>query len=736
MFAHDDPSNLFARVQRMAVSNQYSTDMQRYTRAAIVALLRVVKARIVTDWEKTMRLFYSKVENDRTLLVGSNSMQELLLHIHYSGLWTPPILQRGPKQVQIPGLSLRSTSGETGLLAEKDIPAVVSVSLAVPRKSLEIFTSENPDTIGSPALHLSITQDAAGFAYENIFSSISCSFGKLVPQKNAASGYTVEEDDRGWRGSADLIINCQVPAFGLLVGPRDGIRVALVIKTSPDTAMKYTSKLGFRLQVFETKLRDTSRVYICRNSPGLDSQDTVATYSRWMNMQSKHNKPFSRSKVIMDSNHRATHLQQHIDFSAAKSEGKALSAGKSVTLTEKSPSTVTLRIGERFSRLLYYPFHINGSQSKLRVARKSSWVEALLPIRTAPSPEPFDCWTQLLFSKGQSPFLWSIPKINLSLQPRISLEPEEAADPSWIRTFLAPNLSDSEFALTSNEDTPKYSPKLHLKQSLNTMFGTFAGLNPDSAKQESQVFQLLVGNSCHTIIFATALRHDLDLGSIVLDPCVVPLTYSMMEDLYTPLANMQKRNPRGIVLPEEESILWKRLIPALVERCRTGTHKATCEYQKIGGAAPLSTDEYETPLCSCGQGKNIPDDFAKQKKGEWAPFAKYATRMAIAPIFSVPYVEPSMSEFRKHLAGMNTGRQDTGVVSSSTRAGTPSITRAAPSATPSTSQEQCDSCGSTSGPFKKCARCGKTRYCNHACQKAAWRAHKKECGRATNKTLD
>lgn len=260
------------------------------------------------------------------------------------------------------------------------------------------------------------------------------------------------------------------------------------------------------------------------------------------------------------------------------------------------------------------------------------------------------------------------------------------------------------------------------------MFGTFAGLNHDAAKPTRQVFQLLVRNSCHTIIFATALRHDLDLGSIVLDTCVVPLTYFMMHDLYTPLANMQERNPRGIVLPEKESILWKRLIPALVERCRTWTHKTTCEYQEMGGAAPLSTDEYETPLCSCGQGKNLLDDFTKQENGEWAPFAKYATRMAIAPIFSVPYVEPSMSEFRKGLNGMNAARSNVSVESSSTRAGATSTTRARSSAAPSTSQEQCDNCGSTSGPFKKCARCGKTRYCNQACPKAAWKAHKKDCG--------
>lgn len=695
----------------------------------MVALLRVTKARVITDWEKAMAIFYSRVEDDRTLLVGSNSIQELNLYLHYFGVWTLPPLRHGPRQLQIPGLPLRSKADETGLLAENDAPVVVHVILVVPRKRLEIFTSENPDTLGSPGLHLSITQDAASYAYENTFFSICASFGKLVV-KDSPSGFEIEEDSRGWMGSADLVVTCPVPAFSLLMGPKGGIRVALTINTSLEAARKFTRNLGVRLWVFETKLSDTSKVYICRNAPGLKSQDAMTIQNRWMKARTRHEKPLSLTLIKMHSNHRATHLQQHIDFPQASPESKALSAGNPVSVTESSPGTVMLRIGDMIPRPLHYPFHIDGSQPKLRVARRSSWVEVLLPIYTAPSPEPYDSWTQLLFQEDHLPVLWSLPKVNLTLQPHISIDPKKAKGASWITTFLTLSFSDAEFALNTESNTLTSFPKYELKQSLNTIFGTFAGMNPAAKQSSIKVFQLTVEKSCHTIIFANALRHDLDLGSIVLDVCVVPLTISMVKKLAPALGKMLRRNPCGIILSKRESILWKRLIPALVERCRTWSHKTTCEYRKNGGI-PLSVEEQETPLCSCGEGKDIPNNFAQQENGEWAPFAKYATRMALAPIFPVPYVEPSMSEFRKVAGTLNSGTPSAGASSSSTRtapnSGLPA-TSAGLSSNGGASSEKCDNCGNTTGPFRKCARCGRSRYCNHACQKTAWKAHKKVCG--------
>ena len=676
----------------------------------------------------TTGLFTGKVENDRTLLIGSNSLQEFYIYLHYFGVWTHPILQCGPKQAtHIPGLPPQSRPDESGLLAEAVVPAIVHLVLIVPRKSLRVFTNENPDTMGSPALLLSVTQDAIRYAYENLFSSIHCSFGRVVCDDNGTDNVKIEEDDPGWMGSADLIVTCQVPSFGLLMGPKDSIRVGLTIKTAPE-AMKFTQKLGLQLRVFEAKLGDSNNVHICRNAPGLRSQDAISTHQRWIGTHEIKTKPISRSLIKSDESHRAVRLQQHIGFPIDSSENKALSCGKMVITRVRSSSIVELRIGEGAPRLLYFPFQVNGSQSKLRVARKSSWIEVSVPIHTAPSSESFDSWTQLLFPKDCPPVTWSIPKVNLGLQPPITFPflSRKAKDAEWIKTFLGPTSSDTELALERNSfASPKLSPKHHFKQSINIILGAFAGLIPESKNISMRTFQLTLNESCHTIIFANALRHDLDLGSIVLDCCVLPLTFAKLPRLMDHLPDLLESGSMNVVLTKEESDLWKRLIPALVERCRTWTHKPRCEYQQKGGVAPLSAEENETPLCSCVEGMDLPDGFAKEEDGAWAPFAKHVTRMALAPIFPVPYVEPSMTAFLKGAYKLMAGAT-LSQLTEAPKAG-PSVAGALPSSNATTGAEKCDSCGNTKGPFKTCSRCRTTSYCNHACQKAGWKEHKKSC---------
>ena len=39
----------------------------------------------------------------------------------------------------------------------------------------------------------------------------------------------------------------------------------------------------------------------------------------------------------------------------------------------------------------------------------------------------------------------------------------------------------------------------------------------------------------------------------------------------------------------------------------------------------------------------------------------------------------------------------------------------------------CAQCGLVGRGFMQCGKCGKVRYCSPACQKAAWKVHKKEC---------
>ena len=86
----------------------------------------------------------------------------------------------------------------------------------------------------------------------------------------------------------------------------------------------------------------------------------------------------------------------------------------------------------------------------------------------------------------------------------------------------------------------------------------------------------------------------------------------------------------------DEVAAWKRLMPALAERCRTWKHGPNCEFL-AKKSIPLSLEHGNDPLCSCGKGKDVSAVFMKER--EWASAAPFVTRIVIGSMFGVPYAE-------------------------------------------------------------------------------------------------
>ena len=230
---------------------------------------------------------------------------------------------------------------------------------------------------------------------------------------------------------------------------------------------------------------------------------------------------------------------------------------------------------------------------------------------------------------------------------------------------------------------------LDLKESLNMLFRSFVGTNPQRSGPHRN-FRLVYKHKDYNhdnILLTTALRHDRDTGAILLDGYVIPLTGAYIPELILAAKSLHDTQPINIVISEPESILWKHLLPALVERCRHGwTHRPKCEYRVLG-RIPLGTAFGDSPICECGAGKSM-DGFPVTQRG-CALFAKYATRIAIPPIFAVPYVESVVPrEFRGRVGAY------------------------------------CGYCGSVEEGLKACMGCEVVKYCNRECQKKAWWRHK------------
>src|SRR5208282_4098848 len=82
----------------------------------------------------------------------------------------------------------------------------------------------------------------------------------------------------------------------------------------------------------------------------------------------------------------------------------------------------------------------------------------------------------------------------------------------------------------------------------------------------------------------------------------------------------------------EVFLLWKKVLPAMAERCRDWEHTSCCEF---ADGVPTELDPEKSPLCSCGVGK-VGKDFSQ---GKWKDATNFVTRVAISPMFAAPYLE-------------------------------------------------------------------------------------------------
>lgn len=335
---------------------------------------------------------------------------------------------------------------------------------------------------------------------------------------------------------------------------------------------------------------------------------------------------------------------------------------------------------------------------------------------------------------------WGMGRINLAESPIV------AADMSLdtLSAFLGMTLSakEKDFQGAEPSQGSNFSRSLFdMKESLALLFTSFACKHRSSGRKY-QAFRLAVDNDSDTLIFANALRHDQDSGSICLDAHVVPLTPPRVQKLHRALTKTASQM-LSIRLSDQEAILWKHILPALVERCRhSWQHQPTCEYHKNNNnktisspkSSPESSPEATTtncplsilhghsPICSCGEGqKNDLSHFPREFSSDG--FAQFATRIALTPLSAHPMVETM---------ALNQVLGDSILSASSASASSSSAAEKRRQKDGKKEKdgekEKCGCCGRVAD-LKACAGCGLVKYCNKDCQRQDWKGHKVECGK-------
>ena len=309
-------------------------------------------------------------------------------------------------------------------------------------------------------------------------------------------------------------------------------------------------------------------------------------------------------------------------------------------------------------------------------------------------------------------FPWNLHRIALDRLPALHQNFKGRSDGlgSWFNTHLGGQLSLRERGL--RERNAQSDTFALIKDTVHALFTRVTGTQGGAP---SRVFSLYdeTTKSADTIIFISALRFDISSHTIVCDAFVLTLCSSIMSEILPWLQAVGHAGVEHIRVYADEMQAWKRLLPALAERCRTWKHTANCEYV-TQGCAPLNLEVANgDPLCSCGRGKNV-DDMLKVKL--WKKLSPFVTRIAISPLFAVSYAEPVWDEamLRTSFQSMLSTYKDTSA-------------REGPA-----SEDLPRTCGKCHrrgeiAELRRCSGCKRISYCSEACQKEHWKEHKPRC---------
>jgi len=695
MFQNENMKKLFSRMNLNTIQN---SSLLHYHRGSFASFLRLVKNRVAVDWDETISVFVSLVEHDSILLMGNHYIQELYLHLHLLGLYTVPTF-RPPFNVPYHSRALK------GLSAWKDIPPVICITLRVPRPKLRAITEVPFQILRTPILQciLQSSGKSPGRQWQNIFSVVQLAFGDISTtgsRRDDGFELKVSEDVHGWNGNSSLVVSFLAPTWTVLLEPH-ATTVGLGVQSTPLSSVTFLGFLGPEMNIFRTALGDEDAVYITKYRPNQSGHASVCNFESCKTVASQGSEEeattYLKANVDIETG-RITRLVGHFDI-LSETIKSSLSNGAAVEAVQISPCIIGIEIskgGPMFPVL--FPVPVLSSRSKCRIARKSSYVELVVPLADHRYGEGFPHFMYPIFPSKTGPVIWNMPRLNLKCLPILSMS--KKADLEWLNPHTSLMFSSRERHLRDISMAPGTSirkdARNNLKDSLFSMFMHFSGLQGEQA----QVFGINNprDGGIQILVFVSCIRLDIANHTVVLDVAMLPLHDSLMPKIGSFLTGLAATGFCNIRVDGDELVLWRKLIPVWVERCRQWEHRPSCEYLTMS-KIPLVTEESgQNPICSCGEG-TLPSNYTFDIPG-WHLVAKYAVRAAISPSFSVPFVEQS---FEGDKMKVPRGFYNTG----------------------------CRVCGKEKADGRKgllkCARCQVVRYCSAECQRGDWEDHKKVC---------
>lgn len=677
MFREAEEIKTVSQVIRRKLTCPLAGDIGFYSRLSLVTLIASAKRNVSTDWNKCVDALVQMIENDPSLIIGSNSLQELYMHLHLSELYHSPMLEGNPRDRRTRYGKFRP-AGELGVLGQQSLPGIVHIALIVPRSNLAVFTDRQ---LGAPGVHLSVR----GHDFDNSFHAIDVFFGQF--ESVAIDSSRVVQDTSGWSGTSDMIVTCRIPTWELLLGRRQDLHVELNINNSP-VDRGYIPLLGDRMAIFGATL-DSKNVRILTQAPCTEPESVSHTEPARFTESTD----TISATVALKRDGTLQSIAVTNNFAPDSDQDRALKNGGVIENSQISPSVLAVSIGGwKNTSKFVFPFPVDGSACKIKVARKSSWIEIKAPASNALQHGGFDLNPFPITGQDTRSLAWGMGRVDPELQPPLKIS---ASTPEILNRLCWTALSEGELDhIRANPGRVSRPRMLQLKEVVRQIFAGCAGCHGDNHNERLNMVVWTYDGVPKLQIIPSALRHDRDTGSIFLDGFYVPVTAESIRRMVT-----SSTVPKILAIDasREDIELWQHLIPAIAERCRSWEHSPDCNFK---------TKPNTSFLCDCGVGQNAAD-----MPSAFKSVADLATRIALPVISAVPYVESMtdakmIEEVADAVAAVNLDHKNE-----------------------TSSSDVCDNCGSDKPGLKACSRCEKVKYCNHTCQKAAWKKHKKVCKR-------
>ncbi|KAM0277275.1 hypothetical protein ACHAQH_005934 [Verticillium albo-atrum] len=705
MFEHENPMALLSSSRTDSPLSILASGYAHFHRGSFMALLKLLeKSTSVTNMRKTCVELDEMISRDQTLAFSGNQAQEMGALFHMHNLYTPDWLR---SEVQY-------DPSKGGFNAWSKIPEVLAITLVVPRTKVQrLYTISPQSKIAAPTFIGSLrSSPTAASQWHNIFGDVHLAFGTVStsgPTTDASFAVHLREDEDGWSGNTPLVVSFYVPAAALQAEHKSAL-IGLDVQTTPQSLAIYRHALGPQMQVYQARLDDAEHVYVTRYLPGHKRYPTYCAAAS--NLSAAHITTAAQGQqrfmVEGGSSGKITTVVGRL--SQLPKEADALLKNKAVVkLRQTSPFTLDFVFdGTSVAPSITFPVPVDSRHGKIRVARQSGYVEAVVSVADPVSSPILADFVFPTVPASDEELNWfipatlNIPHLSLDRLPILDLSNKDSL--GWLTSLTSAQFSLSEARTreaANNDDTISTSARVNFKESLFTIFMIASGLQGG----QSGLFAIDHPDrgGIHMLLFISAFRLDGASSSIVLDAAILPMTMSIITsgEIGDFLMSIRQLEICSITVDDDELILWKRALPALAERARNWSHKKSCEYATTKNI-PLSIEPGEPVLCSCGAGK-LPEDFVGVPY--WDQCSKYATRIAISPTFAVPFVEAVFDVDGFQKMAKNPG---------------------------AATKERCSHCRATTakgsdGPLKKCSRCQTAKYCSAECQKKDWRVHRGEC---------